>query len=59
MIEEEEQPYHILIKDFSPFILNQTLHCDRKYIFSSCFQSVSAAQILETHVYDCFEINGK
>ena len=37
----------------------KTLHYDRKHFCCSCLQSCSTAQILERHVNDCFEINGK
>ena len=50
---------YALIKDYNTFMYNQTLHRDRKHFCCYCFQSFSTAQILERHVNDCFEINGK
>ena len=38
---------------------NQTLHRNRKHFYLYCLQSFSTEQILEKHVNDCFEINGK
>ena len=38
---------------------NQALHRGRKHFWLYCLQFLSAAQILERHNNDCFEINGK
>ena len=40
-------------------MFNQTLQRDRKHFCRYCLQSFSTAQILNRHVNDCFEINGK
>ena len=51
--------HHVLIRDFNTFMYNQTLHRGRKHFWLYCLQFLSAAQILERHNNDCFEINGK
>ena len=38
---------------------NQTLHLDRKHFCHYCLQYFTTAQILERHVNNSFEINGK
>ena len=51
--------HHVLIRDFNTFMYNQTLHRGRKHFWLYCLQFLSAAQILERHNNNCFEINGK
>ena len=38
---------------------DHTLHCGRKHFCPSCLQDFSTAEILESHIKDCFKINGK
>ena len=38
---------------------NYTLHRDRKHISRCCIQCLGSEQTLQSHVNDCFEINGK
>ena len=40
-------------------LYNQRLHRDRKHFCRYCLQAFSTAQILERHVNDCFEMDGK
>ena len=34
-------------------------HCGRKHFCRYCLQASSTAEILKSHVNDCFKINGK
>ena len=38
---------------------DHTLHRGRKHFCRYCLQAFSAEEILEGHINDCFEINGK
>ena len=40
LTEQGGQPYYLLINNFSSFMFNQILHCDRKHICCYCFQSL-------------------
>ena len=57
LMEEGDQSK--LIKDFSIYMFNQTLHGDRKNICRYCFQSSGNEQTLERHANHYFEINDK
>ena len=60
MIDKKDgHSHYVLIKDFDIFMYNQTLHGDINHFCCYCLHSFSTAQILERHVNDCFEINGK
>ena len=59
LVDKKGHCHYVLIKDFNTFLYNQTLLCDRKHFWCYCLQYFSAAQLLERHVNDCFEIDGK
>ena len=59
LLEEEDQFHYALIKDFSTFMYNQTLHQDRKVSCCYCIQFFSTTQRLERQFNNCFEINDK
>ena len=56
---EECKKHYVLIKDFSTFIYDHTLHCGSKNFCGYCLQVFSAAEILKCHINDCFKTNGK
>ena len=59
MKEKEGQSHYDFVKDFNTFMYNQTLHRDRKHFCHRFLLSFSTEKILERHVNDWFEINGK
>ena len=60
LIKEESKRHYVLIKDFSTFMYDYTLHCGGRKHFCCCFlQACRTAETLKCHIKDCFKINGK
>ena len=59
MIEEEYKKHYVFIKDFNIFIYYHALYRGRKHFCRYFLQDFSKAEILKSHVNDCFKINGK
>ena len=59
LIEKEGKRYCVLIKSFNTFMYDHTLHSERKHFCGYCLQVFSTAEILKSHVKDCFKINDK
>ena len=59
MILEEDKRHYVLIKDLNTFIYDHISHRGRKHVYCYCFQAFSTAEILKSHVNDCFKINAK
>ena len=58
-IEEKGMRYYVLIKDFSTFMYNHTLHRTKKHFCRYCLEAFSTEEILKNHNKDCFKTNGK
>ena len=56
---EESKRHYTLFKDFNTVMCNHTLHRGRRHFCCYCLQAFRATEILESHVNDRFEINGK
>lgn len=59
LIAEKGPRLYLLIKDFTTFMYDHTLHCGRKHFCCYCLQAFSTTEILKCHMNDCFKINGK
>ena len=59
MTGEEGKIHYVLIKEFSTFMYDRTLHHGRKHFSCYCLQGFSTKDILKCHIHDCFKINGK
>ena len=56
---EEGKGHYFLIKDFSTFMYDHTLHRGRKHFCRYCLQAFSPHEILKCHINNCVNINGK
>ena len=59
LIGEEEKRHYILIKDFNTFMYDHTLYRGVKQFCLCCLRTFSTAEIIKSHINDCFKINGK
>ena len=59
LIGKGEKKHYVLIKDFSTFMYDHTLHHGRKYFCHYCLQAFRTAKKLKCLVEDCFKFNGK
>ena len=50
---------NVLIKYFSKFMYNHTLHPTKKHFCPYCLQAFSTEKTLKRHIKDCFKINDK
>ena len=48
LIEEKRKRHYVLIKDFSAFMYNHTVHRRTKYFYRYCLQAFSTEEILKT-----------
>ena len=59
LVGEEGKRYYILIKEFSTFMYDHTLHPGRKHFCRYCLQAFSTKEILKFHINDGFKANRK
>ena len=59
LIEEEDKRHYALVKDFSTFIYDHTLHCGKGHFSCYCLQNYSTAKPIKSHVNDYFKISCK
>ena len=59
LIGEEGKKHYVLIKDFSTFMYDRTLHRGKKHFCGYCLQAFSTKEILKCHINNCFKINSK
>ena len=56
---KERKKCYVLMKDFSAFMYDHTLHPERKHFCRYCLQAFRTAEKLKFHIKDCFKTNGK
>ena len=59
LIGEEGARNYALIKDFSTFMYDHTIHRGRKKFYRCCLQAFSTEEILKSHIKVCFKIKDK
>ena len=56
LIAEKCKRHYVLIKDFSTFKYDHTLHRGRKHFCRYCLQAFSTAEILKRHINVCLKL---
>ena len=59
LLESDGNKHYVRIKDFNPFMYNQSKHKERKHFCMYCLQCFSSKEVLDAHRKDCIVINGK
>ena len=56
LIREGEKKHYVLIKDFSTFLYDHTLHRRRRHFCRYCLEAFSSEETLKSYIKDCFKI---